>query len=298
MTGAAFDLGKLKRVRVGWIADPGTDYVGGAELTERQFRAEAPDWADVVVCQPPGNVLVAAQLPALVDVWVVHNCTRWNHSIVGSLAGAPVVKYVHDMWPHGDPRLRRWLLDHAYLVFCSPLHLRDFTYPITSGPAAPTVLPPAMDLQRFVDAANAQAAAGTPRHDRALYLAHHLKGAHGAREWAQTAGLHLDLYGLGSLDLSGVDWDGCTGHGPIDHADVPALMASYQTFVHYPDLPEPFGRTAAEAWAAGCHVAINDNVGAGWWIANAPQMLAVGKQSEVFWNAIRDLVSLSKGAST
>ena len=59
-----------RMTRVGWLADKG-EVVGGAELTQAEFRAAAPAGVEIVDCPPGGTVQG-------IDVWVVQNCVQYD----------------------------------------------------------------------------------------------------------------------------------------------------------------------------------------------------------------------------
>ena len=60
------------------------------------------------------------------------------------------------------------------------------------------------------------------------------------------------------------------GPRQVPYEAMPALLAQYETFVFLPTVIEPFGRLVAEAWAAGCEIVTNGQVGARWWIEDEP----------------------------
>jgi hypothetical protein len=52
----------------------------------------------------------------------------------------------------------------------------------------------------------------------------------------------------------------------VPPADVPALLARYETFLFLPEWAEPFGRTVAEAVLAGCRTVLTpERIGALSW---------------------------------
>jgi hypothetical protein len=252
-------------VRVGWLCDdPG--YIGGAELTQAEFKAAAPEGVEIVDC-PPGRIAAG------VDRYVVHNCVHYSLADVRATVGTPVVRYLHDVWPHGDPEVRRHILDTATLIFCSPLHLERFPHKI--NPHALTI-PPALDLASFKP--NRQ----TKRHRKgncsiAQWRASS-KGAHLLAEWADANGT-VDVYGEG-LRASG----NLHPHGPLAPSDVAQTLWRYERFVFLPCALEPFCRTVAEAWAAGCEIVTNRYVGALHWIEKEPEKLETA--AEDFWEAV------------
>lgn len=255
-------------LRVGWIADePG--YIGGAELTAQEFAAAAPDGIEVVELPQTDHLLAYPPLRwQTCDVFVVHNCVHLPAAAIEMLKTKPVVKYVHDAWPHGDREVRNWLLANAQLMFTSPLHVEMFEWLLPQGP--PVLCAPPMNLELFREACES----ATSVKAAALMLANNGKGLAEAYAWAVGAGVKLDVYGHG------------TAAGPVDPVDVPALMASYEHFVHIPTEPEPFGRTVVEAFAAGCRVQVNVNVGALWWVQEHPEFLEPGVAAEFFWNGV------------
>lgn len=252
-------------MRVGWLADePG--YTGGAELTQAEFRAAAPEDVEIVDC-PPGGVQ-----PGL-DRYIVHNCVHYTPDDLVPLRGKPVVKYVHDVWPHGDTEVRRYLLDNATLIFCSPLHLARFPHP--HNPHALTI-PPAIDLPAFKAPRQSE-----KRREGTCSIAQWRaasKGPHLLEDWARENG-PVDVYGEG---LRG--GDNLNPKGSVAPARVAQTLWAYERFVFLPVGLEPFCRTVAEAWAAGCEVVTNRLVGALHWIEKQPEKLETA--AEDFWEAV------------
>ena len=87
-------------MRVAWLADKHDAY-GGAELTEGEFRATAPQGVEVLEVAP-------GETPDA-DIAVVHNCVNYPAETVRYLQGKRVVRYHHDLAKHDDPALREWL---------------------------------------------------------------------------------------------------------------------------------------------------------------------------------------------
>lgn len=255
-------------MKVGWLQDPETEVIGGAELTCRELLSHVPPGVEVVP-MPSGGVARG------MDVYVVQNCTSYREEDIPNLK-APVVKYVHDVWPHGDPNLRWWLCHRAQLlIWLSPLQRKHFHHDVT----IPEVLmPPAMDLRPFREAA----AEGMPRADRTLWLGQMTwagKGIDNVVAWASQNGV-VDFYGAGPFEPApGPNVNPC---GQMPYHAVPALMAQYRRFVHLPSGIEAFSRTVIEAAAAGCEVATNTNVGAAYW-AEHPDL---ERGAQMFWSAV------------
>lgn len=248
-------------MRVGWLADsPG--YVGGAEMTEAEFRAAAPEGVEIVDC-PAGAVV-----PGL-DRYVIHNCVHYTAADLEPIGKASRFRYLHDTWPAGDPALRRELLDTATLIFCSPLQ-QDFY-----GRAGARI-PPAIDLGRFRSGANGRPRQGNVCIGRFAYG----KGQVQLAEWAAANG-RVDVYG--DAYPSG-PW--AVAMGAVPYHEVPATLRRYERFVFLPTSLEPFGRAVVEAWAAGCELVVNENVGALHWIREEPEALKTA--GEDFWSVITD----------
>lgn len=247
-------------MRVGWLADDHTP-PGGAELAAAALRAAAP--CDVIEC-PPGNVT-----PGL-DRYVVHNCVNYKPADLEPIGAAPIVKYLHDRWPHGDVDVRTALLARARLIFSSPLHRDRYPWPNPGG----ALIPPPLE---FCEAPEAERR-GT------VCIGTYLgpgKGGHLIDEWAVRHG-PVDFYGWGAHAPRKVN-----DKGPLRHSDIPAVLARYERFVHLPVALEPFGLAVAEAWVAGCELVTNRNVGCLWWIENNPEALHTA--AEDFWaEVLRD----------
>jgi glycosyltransferase involved in cell wall biosynthesis len=244
-------------MKVGWLVDnPG--YIGGAELSQAEFRAAAPEGVEVVDC-PPGGVV-----PGL-DAYVVHNHTHYRPDDLDKLTGR-VVRYHHDLRPQH--------VTDAIHLFCSPLQ-RAHTG--IDGEC----IPPAIDYEAFKPDSWPD---GDPRGGK-VWLGRFYpgKGIELACEYATGNG-GIDFYGEGPLVPTSTEY--VRVKAPVSHSEVPDVLRRYKTFVHLPTVIEPFGRTVAEAWAAGCELVINRNVGAAWWISEAPDKLK--SAGEDFWAVVCD----------
>jgi hypothetical protein len=254
-------------VIVGWLEDgleAGRNYVGGAELTSDEFRIAGLERGFDIELVPAQS----DEVPE-VDVWIVQNCVEYEADWIEVLESAPVVKYVHDVWPHGDPGLRSYLLASAQLIFCSPAHVDRFPYTLPKNVREPLVIPPAVDVGRFL----AAGASVGERKQRGLYLAHNAKGLGNVQLAERELGIEVDVY----------------GHpGPVvDYRTVPALMAEYEWFIYQPSSFEPFGRTIVEAWAAGCKLwGDHSDTGARWWIERLPECLDAEWAARAFWQTV------------
>lgn len=247
-------------MRVGWLLDQGVGF-GGAELTQAEFRAAAPEGVEVVDC-PTGDVV-----PGL-DAYVIHNCVTYSCEDL-ALVNAPTFKYWHDVGPHVRPDVREWLNIHALPICCSPVQAKRM------GIREPEFVPPPVDLDRFREAA---ASMNGNRSDRAVSVAAWMnpgKAPHLVAEWAEANG-GVDFYGGGPFSPP--------ESRPVAYDHMPSLLAQYRTFVYLPTALEPFGRLVVEAWAAGCEIVTNRLVGARWWIENDPGSLETA--AEDFWKLI------------
>ena len=258
--------------RLGWLADPETDVIGGAELTCRELLRRAPREVKIVPC-PPDDVRRGC------DAYVVHNVTGYPADAVEALAQAPVVKYVHDVHQRGAPELRDFLLAHAAaVIFVSPLQLASFPYP-TRAPAG--LMPPAIELGPFRRAARKREG----RRRRGTIWIGQMTGAHkglgNAVRWAQRNGT-VDFYGAGQLRPRG---SRVRYHGQVQPEDVPDLMARFKRFLLLPRGVDSCGRTVLEASAAGCELVVNERVGAMWWLRHRPEEVETG--AERFWEVVR-----------
>jgi hypothetical protein len=247
-------------MRIGWLADE-TQNPGGAELTQAEFRASAPDGVEIVDC--PHDAINAD-----CDRYVIQNCVHYTLEHLQVLTGKPVVKYWHDVGPWLQDGVREWLDANAKAVCCSPIQA-DYM-----GLEHAVCIPPPVDLERF------ERAAESVNGDRSGAVCigswrNHGKAPHKAAEWAAGNGC-IDFFGGGPLAPPGSQ--------DVPYDAMPALLASYETFVFLPTVIEPFGRLVAEAWAAGCRIVTNGLVGAKWWIENDPA--ALESPADNFWSVV------------
>jgi hypothetical protein len=242
--------------RIGWLADAGPT-TGGAELTQAEFRAAAPDGVEIVDC-PAGAVQNDC------DLYVVHNCVQYEPGDFEQVKG-PAVKFWHDVGPWIRPEIRRWLDRNTRQVCCSSVQADYMSLDVPC-------IPPPVDLDRF-RAAAAKMNGGRTGMVSVGSWRNAGKAPFRAAEWAHGA---LDFFGDGPFAPAG-----CR---PVEYDDMPTLLASYSTFVFLPTVIEPFGRVVAEAWAAGCEVITNDLVGSKWWIENDPDALETAAAD--FWKLV------------
>lgn len=252
--------------------DKAERYTGGAEMSAFAARETAPDGVEIVTCH-------AGDVTGSVDAYVVHNCTSYDRSIIPLLKKKPVIKRVYDVWPHGDPDLRLWLLANSAAVLLSgPLQQEAMAWQVT---APVTFVPSGVDVKRFRNAA--------PKKRKGVVMVARLwpgKGIDRVRQWAQENEVVVDVYGFGPEEKQ---VHGALNYrGPVEYAELPQLLAGYETFVFLPSQVEPFSRTTAEAWAAGCKLVVNGNVGALWWIENQPEALENAAQG--FWEAVEEVL--------
>ena len=245
-------------MRVGWLRDE-PDAIGGAELTQQEFRAAAPQNVEIVDC-PPGDVTAG------LDRYVIHNCMQYTLTDLERIDGL-AVKYHHDVGPWLHPEVREWLDKNAVSVCCSPIQAEFMGIPAV-------LIPPPVDLARFEKAAENVNGSRTGAVCVASWR-NTGKGQRKAMEWAQANG-GLDFVGGGHLAPPGSQ--------EVGYEQMPDLLAHYQTFVFLPTVIEPFGRTVVEAWAAGCEVVTNWLVGARYWIEENPDGIETAAGD--FWELV------------
>jgi glycosyltransferase involved in cell wall biosynthesis len=246
-------------MKVGWLVDD-ADMTGGAELTQAEFRAAAPDGVEIVDC-PAGEIVAG------LDRYVVHNNVQYTLADMEQIDG-PCVRYWHDVGPHLQPGVREWLGEHATPICCSPIQAEYMAL------ERALCIPPPVDLERFEQAA---AKANGDRRGAVCVGSwrNFGKAPHKAAEWAA---------GNGGIDFYGGGIAAPHGSRQIAYEDMPALLARYATFVFLPMVIEPFSRTVVEAWAAGCEIVTNGLVGARYWIEENPE--AMDTAAEDFWAVV------------
>jgi len=262
-------------MRVGWLADV-YEPPGGAELTQAEFRAAAPAGVQVVDVPP-----TALERLRDCDVACIHNSIGYPPQTVAALAGRPALRYWHDLarpGGSGDPALVRWALEHATNVFTSPLHRERFPHALEREAHC---IPPALDLTRL------RAGRGAGRRQRgACWLGsgqHAGKGLIQAFEWAE-ANEPVDFWGPMAVPIA--ETPRVRAKGPVPPEHVASILRLYRRFVFLPTSPEPFGRATVEAWAAGCELVVNRNVGALHWLERPD---ALERAARDFWQMLGGL---------
>jgi len=250
-------------MRVGWLCDT-SDMLGGAELTQAEFRAAAPSGVEIVECRP------SAVVPGL-DRYVVQNCVTYEFADLEGI-DAPTIKYWNDVGPHLHPGVHEWLTANATQICCSPVQAEYMGLAFTAKDVA--LIPPPVNLDRFAQAAEASngsragaVCVGSWRN--------YGKAPHRVLEWADQNG-GVDFYGGGVFAPMGSQ--------EVPYEQMPELLARYERFVFLPTVIEPFGRLVAEAWASGLELVVNGLVGATYWITEKPE--AIESAAEDFWKLV------------
>lgn len=247
-------------MKVGWLSDP-SPYVGGAELTQADFRAAAPDGVEVVDC-PPGEVAEG------LDLYVANNVTAYTLADVEPVSAADLRWYHHDLSPHIAPDVRDHLNDGRH-IFCSPAQRSRYGI-------GGELVPPPLERESFTPPEQ------TEREGTCSIASWQNpgKGAVALSRWAQ-ANEPVAVYGEGPFAPRhpAIDY-----RGGLDSDEIAPTLWRYHRFVFLPFAFEPFCRCVVEAWMAGCEVVTNGLVGALWWMRERPQ--AIETAAEDFWSVV------------
>lgn len=244
-------------MRVGWLADE-HDPPGGAEFTQAEFRAAAPEGVEVIDI-PAGDGVTYGRDD--IDTFVVHNCQTYGSMY---LKGR-VIRYLHDLRGYGPAN---------EIICCSPAQADAL------GLDDVALIPPPIDLaafrpprqQRRNDERKGTCCVGAFMNPG--------KGGQLVAEWAMK-NEPVDVWGFGPYMPRG---DYIADCGDVDPLKLPQLLWNYERFVFLPTALEPFGRCVVEAYAAGCEIITNNLVGARYWIEEAPERLE--SAVEDFWAVV------------
>lgn len=152
--------------------------------------------------------------------------------------------------------------------FLSPMH-RDAINQLVRIDARQYVIAPPLDLVRFTNT--------TPwaqRKRAALITGDEIRVSETAIQRARKAGYEAETISYQS----------------VPHADMPALLNSYQAVVVDPVMLHAFGRLAAEAMACGCEVLASDRVGAMSW---DDPVAACREANDRFWTMVEQVTAAS-----
>jgi len=267
----------VDKVRIGWLqSDVGIH--GGSEMSCGALVDHAPDWAKIVYC-PPNK-----RPPDDIECYVVQNSTTYDQRWLEILLQKPTVKHVRDPWYAGDGLFRRCLLEQAtLLIFSSQAQVDAFGYPFD---APHVILPPPVNLESFRQAAK-------PKDERegAIFVGRVdvYKGAPMAVDWAYRTGETLALIGTPMMDFGKLP-PYIRVVGEVPYQRMPSIMGNAKSFVFFPQWPEAFGRTVAEAWAAGCELIVDGRIGAMEYIENEPERLGFQGPIDEFWAAVESVL--------
>jgi len=265
-------------MKIGWLHDD-LGMVGGSELSERTLREGAPEWAEIVLCppnkRPPGDI----------EAYIIQNCATYPRHWQEVFEDVPIIKHCRDAWWAGSVTMRRWILDNAkLLLFSSRMQAENYEHDWDNEYA---IVPPPVNLQWFKDAAlpgnERQGTIWVGRIDPG-------KGLHRSCDWAWRNAEPLDVYG--QVNVRYIDFSEFGGlvtlHGQLPYNAMPAVYGRAKRLHFSPIHKEPFGRTVAEAWAAGCELMVDGMVGALEWIDERPD--DVGRGVEMFWEEVEKVL--------
>lgn len=271
-------------VRIGWLQQD-IGIMGGAEMSCQALINGKPEWAEIIFC--PHN----RRPPDDIDCFVIQNSTNYTEAWIEELARRPVIRHVRDPWLVGNSVLKRWLWENAALmIFSSPTQFEWMDY--EKAGAKVKFIPVPVDLEPFIKARDAfdgerEGAVCVGRFD--IY-----KGAASMIDWSLANKIPLTIIGDASWSGNGKAFgklpDTIRFAGHVPYEQVPELLAQAKYYVAMPMWVEAFGRSVAEAWAAGCELVLRGRVGAQYWIENYPDELGLEKPVKAFWDAVEEVL--------
>lgn len=273
----------MSKIKVGWLQQNMVNNFGGAEFSAQALVSGAPKWAEVIYCPP--NM----RPPEEMDIFVLQNSTVYTRRWIEELAQKPVIKHVRDPWYAGDVVLKRWLLENAQrLIFSSPIHLESLGY---ETDVKTEIIPVPINLHPFK-------AAALPEDERegAIFVGRldMFKGITAVIDWGIRTGETLALVGdhryAQNLNYGPLP-DNIRVLGKVSYDKMPELLGAAKTYVAMPEWCEAFGRSVAEAWAAGCELVLRGRVGAQYWIENEPERLGYDGPIAEFWQIVEDVIN-------
>lgn len=262
-------------MKVGWLVDRGLPRAGMI-LSVEAFAAACPGNYTLIPCpahkRPPDDV----------DAFILHG-DLYNHRWAEVIGDKPLMAHRHGGWIAGDPRFRRWVLDHASLItFNSPKQRSLFRYKIT---APVDFVPLPVDVSRFIAAASMRQKRQGTFH---LGLIMPAKGISYTVDWAMRNSRRVDFYGEaphpGMLDTIAPP---SLYFGPVGYEGIPTLMANYADFVFMPHEDDLYARVVVEAHASGCNLILRGDEEALW---NWLDLDACQEAPQIFWEKFEGIL--------
>lgn len=284
-------------MKVAWIQDmdPFTD-AGGAQQTDKShilFGIRNGHEVEVI--------LKDQFYDDNIDLTVVSNAQSFSTEFLNSLR-IPYVIFLHDYWglcryrlfyPMQDKcrscylkdRFLLFLQNSALIIWLSPLHRESwlFTYPELKEHKH-TIIPSAINVDLFYNLEQ-------ERHGvLAINAGLKFKGVSRFREWAEEhRDVNIDL--VGSIDellpnnVHSINF--------VPPLKMNGLYNKYQKFIHLPTTPQPFERTVAEAYLAGCEIIGNRNIGAlsfPWFTDREMVRICLQTVNKQFWDCLKRVI--------
>ena len=195
-----------------------------------------------------------AQRQGIAYVWFLHDYTpvcKWR--LFYPLAEPCFTCYL-------KPRWLPILMGAALIVWLSPLHREAWLQLYPELASRPYHLAPSpVDPNMFRDL-------GKPRSGViAVQSLQEFKGRGQVLQWAlEHPSTALTIVGNNPIPEDDLP-PNCTNIPDVPYSEMNALYNRHEVFLHLPESPQPFERTCAEAYLAGCRVMGNALVGALSW---------------------------------
>ena len=277
-------------------------FEGGAQMTDKGMITEGIKRGyNIYVLTPENSEKLAVHDQ---DFFIVSNCRNFDRKVVANLSKNNVkyAYYHHDtfclyrlFFPWTSKCLTR-CPEFAYWnavfrgaklnIFLSPLHWQMHSEAFGDSIEPHVKVPSAIDVTKFYDKKE-------PR-DQDTTSINTLIDFKGRDEVLGYARDHPDQ----KFEFAGEGTDvelppNCSYKGPVIYTKLNDFLNKYRNYVELPRNPQPFNRSCAEAYLAGCKVTGNKLLGAltwDWFTSRDSVREHIASAPSEFWAAIEDVM--------
>jgi glycosyltransferase involved in cell wall biosynthesis len=273
-----------KDMRVLWIADFSVkDNKGGAQQTNREMikygRSKGIYIKTIYKDEPIPEKLDY-------DVIILNNVTKFSaEDLERLLDTGKCIRYEHDYWVADNmPEMYKKC---KHVIFLSPLHKKTAEdkcgYKIKNS----SLVPSPIDGNVFK--------MGGKKEKGSVCCIGNLvkdKGSDSLLQFIdENCNMRFYIAGWGSEVEEFKKRENVEFLGELNRKDLIKVYQKCEYFYHRPLWSEPFGRTVVEAFLCGCHLLLNDSIGAvswGWDYSNYEEIKKNVQSQNNFWKIIKN----------
>lgn len=261
-----------EKITVGWVVDDLQPNSRGRQVSIRNFREAVPDNIEIIDIDP--NNPQECSIYAVHAVRVPKNLPLIPKKVsAGKSRLHPVAIYSY-----------QWDIDAfgaSIAIYQSPLHAKTHRFGKKH-----IIVPPVVEKDYTPGEGEYK------RENKAMWCGvfDPVDGVDIAVRWSETGRIHTDYYGFNfAINIPTSNY--CKFVGTISNIDMVKAYKTHEKFIFTGRSPQPFNRSFAEAYLAGCEVILSGDLGINSFTEDTTDTIEKCKASaKEYWDLIQGLV--------